>query len=80
MLLTKPFAHEISGSTEFLGPYSVVAAGELLEIGTAAVSPVLSLSKHLSHSQSRPVSRHSQLSYSVLPCQETRHENSRRFR
>jgi hypothetical protein len=39
---------ETNGSTELLQPYPVVAAGELLEIGTAVISPVLLLDEHLS--------------------------------
>jgi hypothetical protein len=37
-----------NGNTEFLQPYSVVAADALLEIGTAVISAVLSADEHLS--------------------------------
>jgi hypothetical protein len=39
---------ETNGNIEFLQPYPVVAADALLEIGTAAITAVLSLHEHLS--------------------------------
>jgi hypothetical protein len=39
---------ETNGNIEFLQPYPVVAADALFEIGTAVISAVLSLDKHLS--------------------------------
>jgi hypothetical protein len=40
--------NETNGNTEFLQPYSVVAADALFEIGTAVISAVLSLNEILS--------------------------------
>jgi hypothetical protein len=42
------FMHKTTKQTEFLQPYPVVANDAMLEIGTAAISNVLSLDKHLS--------------------------------
>jgi hypothetical protein len=44
-----------NSNIEFWQPYPIVAADALLEIGTTVISAVLSLSKHLSHTNTTPV-------------------------
>lgn len=80
---TNPFTHKIiktSGSTEFLQPCPALRGRALLKIGTALISVVVSIDRHLSHPKHfpwplfpPPTRPHSVccclMSYLVLPCQ-----------
>jgi hypothetical protein len=57
---------EANSNIEFLQPYPSIAGDELLEIGTAVISAVLSLDEHLSQTNTYCVPEFYQLVYCCI--------------